>query len=458
MPQQYVIIGGNAAGMSTATRLRRLDETAEIIVLEQGEHVSYASCGLPYHLSDTVPEENLAVMGVEQLSAAFDLDIRTGVTATGIDPDAHTVSVTNANGKSMTIAYDDLVVATGAEPLVPPMFDLDELDHCHTLRTVSDATDIREEVADAERALVIGGGYIGLEVAENLHEAGHDVVVAELLDQVMPNTLGPEMAAVVESHLREQGIDLRLATGVDDLTEPGDGTVVATMDDSDHTFDLVVVATGVTPRTELAESAGVELHDSGAIAVDERMRTSVESIHAVGDAAAPPAVRADGNAWVPLGGPANRMGRVAANDIAGHDDQLDPVLDTAIAKVFDLDVGTVGDTAATLDERGQAFEAIYTSQPNHAEYYPGATEIRFKLLFDPDDGTLFGAQAIGEDGVDKRSGRVGDGHRPRRHRLRHSGLRPGVRAAVLGRQGSGQHVGDDRHERRGGRRRHRPPE
>jgi len=403
MVQQYVIVGGNAAGMSTATRLRRLDETAEIIVLEQGEHVSYASCGLPYHLSGTVPEEQLAVMGVDQLSAAFDLDIRTGVTATEIDPDAATVSVTDADGEAMTIAYDDLVVATGAEPLIPPMFDLDELEHCHTLRTVSDATGIRDDVADAERALVIGGGYIGLEVAENLHEAGHDVVVAELLDQVMPNTLGPEMAAMVESHLRDEGIDLRLETGVDDLTEPGDGTVVATMDDTDHTFDLVVVATGVTPRTELAESAGVELHDSGAIAVNERMRTTVESIHAVGDAAAPPAARADGNAWVPLGGPANRMGRVAANDIAGHDDQLDPVLDTAIAKVFELDVGTVGDTAATLDERGEAFEAVYTSQPNHAEYYPGATEIQFKLLFDPDDGTLFGAQAIGEDGVDKRT-------------------------------------------------------
>ena len=158
MVQQYVIVGGNAAGMSTATRLRRLDETAEIIVLEQGEHVSYASCGLPYHLSGTVPEEQLAVMGVDQLSAAFDLDIRTGVTATGIDPDAATVSVTDADGEAMTIAYDDLVVATGAEPLIPPMFDLDELEHCHTLRTVSDATGIRDDVADAERALVIGGG------------------------------------------------------------------------------------------------------------------------------------------------------------------------------------------------------------------------------------------------------------------------------------------------------------
>ena len=403
MSQQYVVIGGNAAGMSTATRLRRLDETAEIVVLERGENISYASCGLPYHLSGTVAEDDLTVIGSEQLAAAFDLDIRTGVAATNVDPDTQTVSVTTADGERAAIAYDDLVIATGAKPLVPSMFDLSELEHCHTLRTVPDATAIREGMTGDERALVIGGGYIGLEVAENLSEAGNDVVVAELLEQVMPNTLGPEMAARVESRLRDRGVDLRLGTGVDSLAEPGDGTVVATTDGSKETFDLVVVATGVTPRTELAESAGVELHDSGAVAVDDRMRTSMSSIHAVGDVAAPPAARTDGNAWVPLGGPANRMGRVAANDIAGRDDRLDPVLDTSIAKVFDLDVGTVGDTAAALDEAGRAYEAVYTSQPNHAEYYPGASEIDFKLLFDPDDGTLFGAQAIGESGVDKRT-------------------------------------------------------
>lgn len=403
MPQQYVIVGGNAAGMSTATRLRRLDETAEIVVLEQGANISYASCGLPYHLSGTVSEDDLTVMSSEQLGAAFDLDIRTGATAVDVDPDAHTVSVVAADGDPSEVAYDDLVVATGAKPLVPPTFDLDELDHCHTLRTVPDATDLRGQMDGDKRTLVIGGGYIGLEAAENLSHAGNDIVVAELLEQVLPNTLGPEMAAIVESHLHSRGIDLRLGTGVDSLTEPGDGTIVATVDGTRQVFDLVVVATGVTPRTELAESAGVDRHDSGAVAVDDRMRTSVPSVYAVGDVAAPPAARTDGNAWVPLGGPANRMGRVAANNAAGHDDRLDPVLDTSIAKVFDLAVGTVGDTAATLDEEGRAYEAIYTSHPDHAGYYPGASEIDFKLLFDPNDGTLFGAQVIGESGVDKRT-------------------------------------------------------
>ena len=401
MGKQYLIVGGNAAGMSTATRLRRLDETAEISVFESTANVSYASCGLPYHLSDTVPESELAVMGVDQLSAAFDLDIRTETTVTDIAPGAQRVTVEPDDGDASQLAYDELVLATGAEPLVPPMFDVEAIDGCHTLRTVEDAIGVRAQVDDAERALVIGGGYIGIEVAENLHEAGHEVVVAELLDQVMPNTLGAEMAALVEQHIDSQGVDLRLGTGVSELSETENGTIIATMDDETQEFDLVVIATGVRPRTELAEAAGLECHDSGAIAVDSRLRTSEPSIHAVGDAVAVPSVFGE-QAWIPLGGPANRQGRVAANDIAGHDDELAPVLDTAIAKVFDLDVGTVGQTAATLDEAGYEYEAVYTSEPNHAKYYPGASDIHFKLLFDPADGTVFGAQAIGEAGVDKR--------------------------------------------------------
>jgi len=283
------------------------------------------------------------------------------------------------------------------------MFDIEAIDGCHTLRTVEDAVDIRGQVDDAERALVIGGGYIGLEVAENLYAAGHKVVVAELFDQVMPNTLGEEMARLVEAHLEERGVDLQLGAGVEDLTAAQDGTITAAMGSGeDRTFDLVVVATGVTPRTELAVAAGIDRLDNGAIPVDSRMRTDVPSIHAVGDAVATPSTFGDGHTWIPLGGPANRQGRVAANDIAGHDDELDPVLDTAIAKVFDLDIGTVGRTAAALDDEGRAYEAIYTSEPNHAKYYPGASDIHFKLLFDPDDGTILGAQAIGEAGVDKR--------------------------------------------------------
>ncbi|MFO7833353.1 MAG: FAD-dependent oxidoreductase, partial [Halohasta sp.] len=332
----------------------------------------------------------------------FDLDIRTGEHVVDIVPETQHATIEPEDGEPYELGYDELVLATGAEPLVPPMFDVEAIEHCHTLRTVDDAIDIRQAVDDAERALVIGGGYIGIEVAENLQEAGHEVVVAELLDQVMPNTLGAEMATLVESHLEAHGVDLRLGTGVEDLTETDDGTITAAMDGTDHEFDLVVISTGVRPRTELAEAAGLELHDSGAIPVDERLRTAEPSIHAVGDAVAVPTVFGE-RAWVPLGGPANREGRVAANDIAGHDDALAPVLDTAIAKVFDLDVGTVGHTADALEEAGRPYEAIYTAEPDHAGYYPGATDIHFKLLFDPDDGTILGAQAVGETGVDKRT-------------------------------------------------------
>jgi len=248
MSKQVLIVGGNAAGMSTATRLRRMDEAADITVIETTDNVSYASCGLPYHLSGTVPESELAVMGVDQLSAAFDLDIRTGQTVTDISPEAQHATVEPRDGEAYELAYDELVLATGAEPLVPPMFDPEAMEGCHTLRTVEDAVGIGQQVADAEDALVIGGGYIGIEVAENLHEAGHDVVIAELLEQVMPNTLGEEMAALVEEHIEAQGVDLRVGSGVEALTEADDGTITATMGSgAERTFDLVVISTGVRP-------------------------------------------------------------------------------------------------------------------------------------------------------------------------------------------------------------------
>ena len=403
MGSHCLIVGGNAAGMSTATRLRRVDEATDITIVESTDTVSYASCGLPYHLSDTVVESDLAVMGVDQLSAAFDLDIRTEETVTDVAPAEQRATITPSDGESYELTYDDLVLATGAEPLVPPMFDVDALDGCHTLRTVEDAIAIRDRVDDAEEALVIGGGYIGVEVAENLHEAGHDVVVAELLDHVMPNTLGPEMATRVERHLTDHGVELQLGVGVESLTQTDDGSITASMDGAtDRTFDLVVIATGVRPRTGLADAIGLDRHESGAVVVDDRLRTSEPSIHAVGDAVAAPSALGEGHAWIPLGGPANRQGRVAANDIAGHEDALDPVLDTAIAKVFDLDVGTVGFTEADLTEADRPYETVYTAEPSHAEYYPGAVDIHFKLLFDPDDGTVLGVQAIGEEGVDKR--------------------------------------------------------
>ena len=393
MSRRVVIVGGNAGGMSTATRLRRLDETADIVVLEAGDHVSYASCGLPYHLDGTIPEDDLAVLAPETVAGMFDLDVRTNHEATGVDTDSRTVTVESPDGTA-ELCYDSLVLSPGASPIEPPIDGLDAVE-THSVRTIGDVTAIRERVeADGvDRALVVGGGYIGLEVTETLHEAGLTVTTAEMESQVMPRTLGPAMAAHVHNHVRDAGVDLRLDTIVSAL-RPGEATTVEFADGATTTVDLVVLAAGVSPRTDLAEDAGLERHDSGAIRVDEQLRTSDPDVYALGDAAAVPAAGGE-HAWVPLGGPANRQGRVLGTVLAGREGRLDPVFDTAVAKVFDLTVGAVGETEDEL-------EKVYVYPPTHAEYYPDAERFWLKLLFDPAGGTVHGAQAVGPDGVDKR--------------------------------------------------------
>lgn len=386
--------------MSTATRLRRLDEEVEIVVLERGEHVSYASCGLPYHLSDEVAEDDLAVLTPDRIEAMFDVDVRTGHEVTDVDADGKSVTVETPDGPT-AIEYDDLVLAPGAAPVVPPIEGLESVE-THTLRSVEDATALRDRVDDAtgDHALVVGAGYIGLEVAETLDTAGFDVSVAEMRDRVMPRALGPAMAATVHNHLREQGVDLRLNTTVQAFRD-GDRTT-AVLDDGELETDLVVLATGVRPRTELAEAAGLDSHESGAIRVDERLQTSEPNVYALGDAVATPAVDG-GHAWVPLGGPANRQGRVLGSVLAGREATLGPVLDTAVAKVFDLTVGTVGETEPEPVGSADTLEKVYVYPPSHAEYYPGGDRLWLKLLFDPDEGTVRGAQVVGPDGVDKRT-------------------------------------------------------
>jgi NADPH-dependent 2,4-dienoyl-CoA reductase/sulfur reductase-like enzyme/rhodanese-related sulfurtransferase len=399
MSQRIVIVGGNAGGMSTATRLRRLEEDADVVVLEAGDYVSYASCGLPYHLDGTIPEDDLAVLTPEMVGSMFDLDIRTKHEATGVDTESRTVTVRSPDGRER-LSYDSLVLATGATPIEPPIDGLDEVE-THSVRTIDDVAAIRERVEDdgVDRALVVGGGYIGLEVTETLHEAGLSVTTAEMESQVMPRTLGPAMAAHVHNHVRDTGVDLRLETIVSAL-RPGEATTVEFGDGETTTVDLVVLAAGVSPRTELAEDAGLDIHDSGATHVDEQLRTSAPDVYALGDAAAVPAVGGE-PAWVPLGGPANRQGRVLGTVLAGREDHLDPVYDTAVAKVFDLAVGAVGETEASIGDE-EELEKVYVYPPNHAEYYPAAERFWLKLLFDPTDGTVLGAQSVGRDGVDKR--------------------------------------------------------
>ena len=398
--RRVVVVGGNAGGMSTATRLRRLDEEVDIVVLERGEHVSYASCGLPYHLSDEVAEDELAVLTPERIEAMFDVDVRTGHEVVDVDTDEKSIAVETPAGPT-SVEYDDLVLAPGAAPVVPPIEGLDRVE-THTLRSVEDATAIRDRVDDAAggRALVVGAGYIGLEVAEALDTAGFGVTVVEMRDRVMPRALGPAMAATVHNHLREQGVDLRLDTTVQAFRD--DDRTTAVLDDGELETDLVVLATGVRPRTGLAEAAGLDIHESGAIRVDDRLQTSDSDVYALGDAVATPAADG-GHAWIPLGGPANRQGRVLGSVLAGRDVSLGPVLDTAVAKVFDLTVGAVGETEPEPAGSAGALEKVYVYPPSHAEYYPGGDRLWVKLLFDPDKGTIHGAQVVGPDGVDKRT-------------------------------------------------------
>lgn len=400
MSRRVVVVGGNAGGMSTVTRLRRLDEAVELVVFERSEYVSYASCGLPYHVNDAVTEDDLAVLTPERVEGLFDVEVRTGHEVVDVDPDTRQVVVEGPD-RTETVDYDALVLSPGAAPVEPPIDGLDSVE-THTMRTIEDARALRERASadDVDHALVVGGGYVGLEVADTLDEAGPSVSLVELFDRVMPRTLDPAPAAIVHNHLRDRGIDLRLETGVNTLRD-GDRTT-AVLDDTELRTDLVVLATGVSPRTELAEAAGLDRHESGAIRVDDRLSTSMPDVYALGDAAAVPSA-AGGHAWVPLGGPANRAGRVLGSVLAGQDSRLDPVLDTAVAKVGDLTVGTVGATERTPGSADEPLEKVYVYPPSHAEYYPGGDRLWVKLLFDPTDGTVRGAQAVGRDGVDKRT-------------------------------------------------------
>jgi NADPH-dependent 2,4-dienoyl-CoA reductase/sulfur reductase-like enzyme/rhodanese-related sulfurtransferase len=390
--------------MSAATRLRRLDESCDIVVFEKDEHVSFASCGLPYHVSDTIPDaDDLVVETPESISSVFNLDIRTEHEVVDVDPDGQTVTV-ESDGQTRVEPYDDMVLAPGAEPVVPPIDGVHDADGVYTLRSVDDAVSIRERVesTSVEHALVVGAGYIGLEMAENFHEAGFDVTIAEMEERVMPGSVGPGMAALVHNRLREHGVELDLNTTVVAIEEREEG-LVATFDDGDSVeTGVIVLSTGVSPRTELAEAAGLELGETGAISVDEQLRTSDPNIYAIGDAIEVVAQATREHDWIPLAGPANRQGRVVADVLAGRDEVYRPVLGTAVAKVFDMTVASVGETAASLEARGKAYERSYTLQNSHAGYYPAAEEMRILLLFDPYNGMLLGAQIIGGEGVDKR--------------------------------------------------------
>jgi NADPH-dependent 2,4-dienoyl-CoA reductase/sulfur reductase-like enzyme/rhodanese-related sulfurtransferase len=404
--KRVVIVGGVAGGATCAARLRRQDEDAEILVLERGPYVSFANCGLPYYVGNVIQEESKLLLAWPSLfRERFNIEVRTRNEVLAIDRTASTVLVRDLEtGREYSEPYDALVLSPGASPIRPPWPGID-LPGIFTLRTVPDSREIRHWIDEKKtrKAVVVGGGFIGLEMAENLVHRGIAVTIVELANQVMP-PLDPEMAEYAKQRLESRGVTLALADAVSEFGQGNNGGLsVHTKSGKTYEADLVVLAIGVRPETALAREAGLELGERGGIRVDSQMRTSDPRIWAVGDAVEV-RNRVTGQ-WelIPLAGPANRQGRVAADTICGRDAHFDGVLATAVCGFFDLTVALTGATEKSLHRAGMVdFDSIYLHPGHHVGYYPGAQAIHLKLLFRKSDGLVLGAQAVGEEGVARR--------------------------------------------------------
>lgn len=401
--RKVVIVGGVAGGATAATRLRRRDETAHIVLFERGENVSFANCGLPYYIGDVIPErDQLLVQTVEGLSRRFNLDIRPLSEVVAVDRQHQTVMVKEVQtGRTYEESYDTLLLSPGAQPIVPPIPGRQEAQNIFTLRNIPDTDHIKLyiEQQQPKTAVVVGGGFIGLEMAENLVRCGVQVTVVELLNQVMA-PLDYEMAAIVHQHLREHGIRLILEDGVKSFAQQGrqvilqSGTILET--------DMIILSIGVRPENTLAVQAGLAIGVRGGILVDDYLRTSDEHIYAIGDAIEVKDAVTGMPAQIPLAGPANRQARFVADTIAGEKRIYKGTLGTAIVKVFDLTVATTGANEKTLRSLHKPYAVVHTHPASHATYYPGGKSLALKLLFHPESGVLYGAQGVGEEGVDKR--------------------------------------------------------
>ena len=397
MSKTVVIIGGVAGGMSAATRLRRLDPTANIIVLERSKYVSYANCGLPYHLGGVITERDaLLLQTPEGLHARFDLDVRVGIEAIAIDAAAQTVTTQDVEtGEQATLHYDALVLSPGAETIKPP---IPGVDLALPLRTVEDMDALIQRVAQQPKHVtVIGGGFIGVEVAENLRHKHIEVTLVEAAPQVLA-PIDVEMVAQVHKVMQVNGIDLRLNAQAAAIEE---NAVVLANGDRIET-DLVVLAIGVRPDVTLAKQIGLAIGERGGIEVDEFNRTSVKNIYAIGDAAQKRDALDGSAALVPLANIANRHGRIVADHIAGITPRIVPAQVTAIVKVFNIAVASTGWNEKRLRAAGREYVAIHTHPGSHAGYYPGQELMMLKLLVEPGTWRILGAQGVGGDGVDKR--------------------------------------------------------
>ncbi|MFC0296792.1 CoA-disulfide reductase [Geobacillus jurassicus] len=401
--RKIVIVGGVAGGATAAARLRRLSEEDHIVLFERGEYISFANCGLPYYIGGVIEERNkLLVQTAEGMSKRFRLDVRPLNEVTAIHRDRKTVSVRNVKtGEEYEETYDVLILSPGAKPIVPPIPGIEEAEVLFTLRTVPDTDRIKTYIDEQKprRAVVIGGGFIGVEMAENLANRGIHVTLVERANQVMA-PIDYEMASIVHDHMRDRGVELLLEDGVQALEERGrrvvltSGRVIET--------DMIILAIGVEPESRLAKEAGLELGVRGTIKVNEYLQTSDPSIYAIGDAVEVRHYIHGFETFVPLAWPANRQGRLVADHIHGFDVKYSGTLGTSIAKVFELTVAATGLNEKMLRALGISYEVVHIHPLSHAGYYPNAEPMTFKLIFNRETGRIYGAQAVGKEGVDKR--------------------------------------------------------
>lgn len=400
---KVLIVGGVAGGASAAARLRRLDEKAEIIMFERGEYISFANCGLPYYIGGEINKKSaLTLQTPQSFNSRFNVDVRVWNEVTAIDPEKKQVTVHNVQtGEDYTESYDELILSPGAAPLVPKMDGVDD-PRVFTLRNIPDTVKIRDYVEEEfpESAVVVGGGYIGVEMAENLKKAGLKVTIVELADHVIA-PLDGDMAAEVHRYLRDQGVELMLGKAVQSMEDKG-GKLTLHLSEGEIETDMVILSVGVRPDTALAQSAGLELNPKGAIVVNEHMQTSKEHIYAVGDAIEIVDFVTGRKGYVPLAGPANKQGRIAADNICGIKSSYKNTLGSSVLKIFDMTVAMTGVNERTAQAAGLDYDKVYTYSQSHASYYPGGHGISIKTLYEKGTGKILGAQLVGYDGVDKR--------------------------------------------------------
>lgn len=405
MAKRILIVGGVAGGASCAARLRRMDEQAEIVLFERGEYISFANCGLPYYIGGVIPKrEQLLVQDVKTMNAWFNLEIHTKTEVTAIHPAEKTVTVTDlTSGETREERYDALVLSPGASPIVPNLDGLDAArERIFTIRNIADV-DALKGFMDAQApktAVVVGGGFIGLEMAENLVHKGLSVHLVEAADQVM-TSLDPEMATLIAAELRKNGVQLTLGTGIQGFDNNGKTVVLA--DGSRIDTDLTVLAIGVRPESGLIKEAGLATNTRGAIVVDDQFRVAgAEDVYAIGDAIETIDCIFGEKVQIPLAGPANRMGRMVADIICGKDKHYRGSLGSSIVRVFKVQAASTGKNEKQLRQMNVDYRSIHLYPANHATYYPGASQISLKVLYAPEDGKIYGAQAVGQDmGIDK---------------------------------------------------------